>query len=397
MSGTRCINYRELAQQVKHLGRAKAVRNLTEALAEKHLRPEDFRIRELCEAFMGREFVQNLHPKSGRYVSLQEADGSAVAYGHFSNITGQIFFTMTKSAYENEEFVFSKVVPNKPTELMDIEKIPGITGIGDEASTVNEGDPYPFAGVSEDYQEVGAKLKRGFIVPVTKEAIFGDRTGFLLERCRKGGYWMGVNKEKRIIDALIDENTRAASIAAGGHRYHWKGTSYGSYQSSTPWANIKTSNALVDWTDVEGAELLLAAMVDPYTGEPILVKPTHIVVTPQNLHTARRIIGATNVQLHSGGYATSGNLVDTHSPNTLDTYQILTSRLLAARAATDTDWWFGAPGEAVAYFENWGITPEEAPANSPDAFLRDIVNQFKISEKGDPFVMEPRVMVENQA
>jgi hypothetical protein len=346
---------------------------------------------------MGREWLDNLHPKRGRFVGLLEADGSAVAFSAFSKITGQIFFTMTKDAYENEEFVFSKVVPNVTSEILGKEIIPNITSIGDEAGTVEEGEPYPYAGVSEDYQEIGRKTKRGDILAVTKEAILGDRTGFLLERCSKLGYWLGVNKEKRVIDCIIDENGRAASIVSGGHRYHWKGTSYASYQATTPWINIKTSNALVDWTDVEAAELLLSDMVDPYTGEPIMMRPTHLIVTPQLLHTARQVLGATNVKLHSGGYATSGDLRERDAPNTLDSYTILSSRLLKARAGTDTDWWLGNPGVYARYVENWGITPEEAPSNSAAAFERDIVQQFKISEKGDPFVIEPRVMVENQA
>ena len=397
MRGNRLINYRELRQQVELAGLRPTVRHLTEALQEKYLSPQDFSIRELAEAFMGREWVESLHPKRGRLASVLEADATAVAYTSFSNITGQIFFSTVLEAYDNEEFVFSGVIPTKPSDILDIEKIPGITEIGNEAEVVAEGDPYPLVGVSENYIEVGAKKKRGFIVPVTKEAVFGDRTGVLLDRCRQVGWWLGQNREQRLIDCVIDENGGAASIVAGGHRYHWKGSSYATYQASTPWVNIKTSNGLVDWTNVEGAELVLADMTDPFTGQPILIKPTHIIVTPQNLHTARRILGATNVQLHSGGYATSGNLVDTHSPNTLDMYTVLSSRLLKARAATDTDWWFGNPAKAFAYFSNWDITTEEAPGNSPEQFHRDIVMQFKASERGCAATMEPRLMVENQA
>ena len=66
--------------------------------------------------------------------------------------------------------------------------------------------------------------------------------------------------------AFFVVNGGAKSAALGGHRYHWKGTSYGTYQTTTPWVNVATSAGLVDWTDVEAAWLLLAQMVDPYTG-----------------------------------------------------------------------------------------------------------------------------------
>lgn len=390
----RAINPRTLRQQYR-TNPIRCVRELTEHLEEGNLKPADFSLAHLAESIMGREWMGGLRPKSGRYISMMEAD--AVKYSHFTNITGQIVFSAIKESYEMEEYVFSKLIETKPSDILDSEKIPGITEIGDEAEIVGETDPYPEVGVGEDYIEIGPKAKRGHIVPISKEAIRGDRTGVLIERCRKVGEWLGLNKEKRLIDAFIDENAGAKSAPQGGHRYHWKGTSYATYQTGTPWDNVVTSNALVDWTDVEQAELKLADIVDPFTGEPIMIHPTHIVVTPQNLHTARQILGATNLRLHAGGYATSGNLHERDAPNTLDHYEIVSSRLLKARAATDTDWWFGNPKEAICYVSNWDITTEEAPSNSEAAFRRDVVMQFKASEMGIAATKEPRVVVECRA
>lgn len=399
MACNRGINHAELRRQVEINGARKTLRHLSESLEQGALRPDDFSVRELAEAFMGREWVSQLNPKSGRFVSLQEAaDASAVHFSHFSNITGQIFFSAVKEAYEDEEFVFSKVVPTKPSDIADVEKIPGITQIGDEAVVVEEGGQYPQVGVGEDYIEVAAKKKRGFIVPVTKEAIRFDRTGILLDRCKRGGFYLGLNKEKRVIDCVIDENAGAASIVAGGHRYHWKGTSYATYQTSTPWDNVTASAGLTDWTDVNEAWLTLAAMTDPYTGEPILIQPDTLIVTPDNLWIANRILSATEVR--SGDITTgSGHQMISGNPvkNALGSLKILSSRLLKARAATDTDWWLGNPARAFAYFSNWDITPEEAGANSEAAFSRDIVAQYKISEMGAAATLEPRLMTECRA
>lgn len=403
MAQNRAINYRELKAQVDKNGRRWAAQHLTEAMDPKRanrLRPEDFSIRELAEAFMGREWVENLHPKRGRFVGLQEADTTAVSYTSFSNITGQIYFNAILEAYDQEDFVFSKIIPTKPTDLQDTEKIAGITGIGNEAEVVGENDPYPMVGVSENYIEVGAKQKRGHIVPVTKEAIFGDRTGLLLDRCKQVGYWLGYNREIRLIDVFLDENTGATSIVNGGHRYHWRGTSYATYQASTPWVNIKTSNGLYDYTSVAAAWLLLANMVDPFTGAPIMVQPDSIIVTPDKYWDAVRILHMTEVKSIVGGYATSGTPVQSGGPNpinfVLPSMNLITSRLLKQRAATDTDWWVGNPRRAFAYFSNWDITPEESPSGSSEAFHRDVVLQLKASEKGTAATMEPRLMVENQ-
>lgn len=405
MAGNRAISHADLRQQVDLLGPAAACEKLSGLLESKQVTPHDFSVAELAEAFMGHEWVANLRPKSGRYYApaeLREADGSAIQYSHFSAITGQIFFSEVRQAFEIPDFVFSKVVPTKPTKIQDLEKIPMISHIGDEFFVVGENGLYPNFGVSQDWIEVAAKQKRGGIVPVTKEAILGDLTGSLLNQCRKLGEWLGLNKEKRIIDCIIDENGGAVSAALGGHRYHWKGTTYATYQTSTPWDNVTASAGLVDWTDLSEAWQTLVSITDPYTGEPFPQSPKHLVVTPQNLPIAWRILNATNVQTHSGGYAQSGNLQDYHAPSPLSafiggTLTLLSSPHLAARAATDTDWWLGDLSRAFAYFENWSVQTEEAPSNSEAAFHRDVVFQYKASEKGTAATLEPRVVTECRA
>ena len=376
--------------------------HLTEALRAKKIHPTDFSIRELAEAYMGREWVESLHPKHGMARPVLEADGAAVALSDFGNITGQIFFNTVKEAYDNEEFVFSKLVPTRPSTIIDsMEKIPGISGVGDEFSVIGEGGEYPNFGVSEDYQEISVKQKRGGLVPVTKEAVLGDRTGVLLDRAKSVGFYLGLNREKRIIDALIDENAGAKSAALGGHRYHWRGTTYATHQATTPWVNVVSSNALASWVSVESAWLKLAAIVDPFTQEPILIKPTHLVVTPQLEATAWRILHTTNVQTHFGGYATSGTLQDQHAPSPVaavfGNLQIASSRLLAARAATDTDWWLSNPSKQCAYFSIWDVLTEEAPANNREMFHRDIVHIVKVSEMGCAATIEPRCTCESNA
>jgi len=399
MPGTRLIDHREIARRVELDGLDATMVHLSEALEAKLLAPKDFSLKELAESFCGREWVDNLHPKRGRFSgrAILEADAAAVGYSSFSNITGQILFTEVKQAYEAEEFVFSKIVPEKSSDILDMEKVPGLSEIGDEAEIVQEGAQYPYVGFSEDYIEIAAKQKRGHICAVTKEMVFGDRTGLALERAKGVGHFLGLNKEKRVIDCVIDENGGAKSAALGGHRYHWKGTSYGTYQTTTPWVNVKTSNGLADWTDVDNAWQILAAMVDPYTGEPILIQPKDLIVTSQNVWIASRILAATEVRAGdittgSGNQMISGNPINT----VVGKLNLVSSRLLTARAATDTDWWLGNLAEAFRYYANWGLSIEEAPSNSRDAFERDIVMQVKCSERGTAATVEPRLMVENQ-
>lgn len=354
------------------------------------LRPEDFSIADLFENLVenGRELRREFDPRRGPTNILHEAAG-AITSSDFSSITGQIVYSAMMQDLSPEEFPFTSLIPTQTTQFSG-EKIPGISNLGDLAEVVPENEDYPLMGLGEDYIETPETKKRGFIVPVTKEAIFFDRTGMVLQKAREVGKSLQLNKEKRAIDCLIDENTTA-------HRYKWRGTSYASYQTTSPWDNITASNGLVDWTDIDAAEQTFNGIVDPNTGEPVVVEANTIIVTKQNEQVANRIVNATEIVVHVGGYATTGNLSDTRTSNPYASkFRVITSRLLAARAATDTDWWLGDPGKYAKYMENWPITVTEAPAGNADDFNKDIVAKFKCSERGQYAVVEPRVMVENQ-
>lgn len=364
--------------------------DITEALESGQLKPGDFSIRGLFEAFVegGRELADSWNPRHGGGYHIMESAGN-VDTSAFSNITGQIVFTEILDKYQNEEFTFSKLIPTMSTPFNG-EKIAGIGQIGDKSEIVNEAEPYPHVGVNEDWIETPRTTKRGLIVPITKEAIFFDRTGVILERCGAVGESLGINREKRAIDCVIDENTTA-------HRYKWRGTTYATYQASSPWINSIGSNALVDWTDIDALEQLFDNLTDPNTGEPILIIPKDLIVTRGLLRAAQRIITATTLRMNTPGYATSGNPTETEYANPISPYTIRWSRLLQSRLATDTDWFIGDIAASFRYMENWPLTVVNAPDNSEAEFTQDIVQRFKASERGAFSVREPRGMAKSAA
>lgn len=391
---TQAINYRELKRLYETMGSKEVCRHLRESLAKEHLKPEDFSLRDLAEATIpdGREFVRLLDPRSkaGGVDLLEAAD--AVDIATFSNITGQIVFSKIMEGFSSEAFVASRIVETIPTRFSG-EKIPGIGAIGDAAEKIDEGRPYPSAGLAEDYIETPATTKRGMIVPVTKEAVFFDRTHLVLQRAGEVGQFLGLNKEKRLLDCIIDANTT-------DHRYKWRGTVYTTYQNAAPWINLKSTNGLVDWTNVDAAEQLLANITDPNTGEPVLVAADTIFVCPESLHAAKRIIDATEIEQVDNQL--NAKTVRTFAPNPMaGSYRVVASRLLrsrltAASQATST-WYLGNFRRAFAYMENWPITITQAPQNSEAEFTQDIVVRFKASERGAAATLEPRLVVKNTA
>lgn len=364
--------------------------DLQEALDTRSLTIQDFSFRELFENFVpdGREIVDSYNPRHGGGGTELMETASVVASSAFAKITGQITYSATMEAFAEETRQFSALIKTIPTQFSG-ERIAGITRIGDAALAVDEGQPYPQAGVAQDYIDTPATTKRGMIVGLTKEALFFDRTYLVQQRCAEVGRELGINKEKRVIDCVIDENVTT-------HRYRWRDTviaTYGDNSGTHTWDNLQASNALVDWTDIENAWLLFAGMLDPNTGEPISIDPKHLVVTPQLAWTARRIVNATEITVVTPGYATSANPTQTKAANPVPSLQVVSSNQLAARMATDTSWFVGDLSKAFAYMENWPLTVVQAPANSEAEFTADVVMRWKASERGAAATLEPRYVV----
>jgi hypothetical protein len=225
-------------------------------------------------------------------------------------------------------------------------------------------------------------------VPVTKEAIFFDRTHHVLARAAEVGEVLGLNKEKRLIDLAVGLT----------NNYKANGVSYDTYQSAGEWINELAGNELVDWTNVDAAKQLFAEILDPHTGEPVLVSGTTVLVMPAYRHAAHRVFKAAEITYTAAGAETA-----TTAANPLGDYRVEQSRLAYRRivasgvsAADAKKWWFvGDFRKAFAYMENWPITVTQAPLGSEADFSSDIVLRFKASERGAAAVLNPRYVVKS--
>ncbi|MEX0867572.1 MAG: hypothetical protein WD030_09455, partial [Pirellulales bacterium] len=125
------IQYRELKRRFELDGPQRTTQHLREALAQGHLRPEDFSLRDLAETLVpdGHQWVRSLDPRAAGGVSLLEASEGVDATA-FLNIAGQVIYSKIMEAYTQEAFVVSRLVDTIPTRF-DGEKIPGITRVAD--------------------------------------------------------------------------------------------------------------------------------------------------------------------------------------------------------------------------------------------------------------------------
>lgn len=360
--------------------------NFREGLEQEQIKPEDFRLGSLFEEFVpdGRELRRLFDPANAGSFGSETLLESAVETGDFANITGQIVYTKVLDRFESPQFIGPRLTENVPTQF-DGEKIPGIGLPGSNVETVGEGTPYPLAGINEEWIQTPPTAKRGMIIPVTKEAIFFDRTGILLSRAGNVAESLAIKKERNILAAVLG-TTNTYNRNGGGTQ-----ATYGDTHTQGDFDNLSASTALVDWTDIEACLLLFDAMVDPNTGDPIMVTPSQIVVPSALSQTASQILNATNINRGIPGSTSFVTLADT--PNTTPGMELVTGPWVKDTTSSTSTWFIGDFPKGFAYMENWPITVTKADQDSSLGFSHDIVTQFKASERGVAVAIDPRYAV----
>lgn len=394
------LKAKELLRRIQLEGLEETAQHLMDCLLEGVLSPDDFSIRQLAEAFVcapdgtpcGREWINSFNPTRGESISMEATSGLETTA--FTNLTGQLIFSTTMKAAQAAEFIYPKLERTVSSKLRK-ELIPGVTGITEDilGTSVGENMPYPEVGFGEDYIETSPTVKQGRILSLTKEILFFDKTGLVLEMAKKIGELLGITREKSFCRML-------AGIV---NNYKWRGTTYNTYQTSAPWINVTATNGISvtdGWTKIDAAEQKFNGMLDPNTSEPVMYGIKEIVHCPGRTHQFRRVIGASVIRDRGANTAASSEI---EGPNTVQSYPLLPSRYLkkvlvdsGVAAADAEDYWFaGDAKEAFAWVENWPITTVQAAANSEAEFERDIVARWKTSQMGVHQVMEPRAETKN--
>ena len=326
---------------------------------------------------------------------LEEAAGGAVSSDVFLNITQQFAYSTVLAAYDIPSRIFVSKIPSRPSKFK-MERVPGISHVGDGNQVVDEGKPFPEVGPSEDWIDTPETKKRGMIARATKEAVFFDQTGIFLERLGYLGEWLGVNDEKRAITCVVD----AGETQTQQYRYRWRGNvinTYGLNSGNHTWTNLVTSNTLTTYANIQTAWQTLVQILDPFTGEPQNVDIRHICVPPA-LAFAVPFALKGMVKKQAPGYATSGNPIGTEIENPtqdiIGNIEILTSQLFRQISGSDTNWFIGDLSKAFEQLENWPLTVTTLGGGSQPDFDADIIFQTKVSKRSTFNTKQPRKMVQ---
>jgi len=348
----------------------------------------DFSIKQLAEATMGEDWVHRLNPgAAGGGVVLLEADSAGVGSSAFANISGQLFYNATLAGYNAPGMIADQLVTTMPSGILGDEKIGGVTEPLGESDEVGEGMDYPEVGMGEDWINTGAGVKRGNILPITREAIFADRTGMLIQQAGRIGERVRLKKENAVLDMVMGVT----------NPFSWKGTAYNTYLTSGGWVNDAASKELLDYSSLEEVSVALADITNPFqtdSSEPVPYILKDLLVMPYKQWTAKRINTATEVRTVSN----TNNTTIGASP--APTMNVLVSALAKQRlvlsgvsSANANQYWLAGDFKAAfGYKENWPLRMEQQIDSSEQAFNRDVVLRLKASERGTPFIQQPRAV-----
>jgi len=356
------------------------------------IRPDEFSLRELAEAILGPESIHCFAPGAER-VNLMEMDTATVpsAFSNtnaFAAATGGLLEAKLLEGFQRPGFIADQLVRTLPTKQRS-DRMPGVAAVGDKATAREPGNPHARAQLSERYVTTPETTQQALAIDVTKETVFFDLTRDVLNQAEQVGYWLGLNKEKRVLDTVLGIN----------NTYTYGGTNYDTYLTSGNWVNQQSQN-FADWTDVDSALQLFAEMTDQESGEHLLIVPDTVLVMPFKAMTAEMVFSYDSIERRTGSSSEIGRAANP----LMGRYNVLASPV-AYQRLTDADggglssaaakqyWYLGEFQRAFAYMENWSLDVRRANAADYHMLDHGLLLSVFANEMGAPAVVEPRYVV----
>jgi hypothetical protein len=132
----------------------------------------------------------------------------------FQNVIGQLAVTRTKEGYNFPEFLWPELCETQGTTLPRRRAHPRHRRIGDKAELVDEGEEFPEVGLNEEWIDTAPHEEARLHRP--RDARDHRRRPHrpAAPARRPGGFWLGVNKEKRVIDVATGVRSTTTSATA---------------------------------------------------------------------------------------------------------------------------------------------------------------------------------------
>lgn len=350
-------------------------------MKENKITQKDIGLLDIAQATLGDEGMSSMRRANSDecFVAMRE-NIDPVNLTAFTNITGQLVFQGAMEGYRSPDYIGDSLVTAESSKE-DNTRIPGLDAISDDAMEVKEGEEYPVVKFGEDYIDIPSSKKRGMRIGLTREAVFFDRTGQIVNHARSIGERLALNKEKRILEVVL-------GIV---DNYKRKGVAADTYNTTGARINEIANLTLTDWTSLDQMMMLFGDMTDDReVPEPIMVMPKTIIVPMALTSTAARLLSATEVRTTGGAIETIGSNPMRNSLNVVTSplIQWLLVKNGITLANAKKYWWVGDFKRAFVYRTLFPFQVRAAQ-HDKDEFERDVVAQFRTDERGVAYVRAP--------
>jgi len=401
-------------------------------LENRKIRPEDISLRSLAVAILGEDRLESKLMVSPPRFSEFEGDvleaGNDIVPSQFSDITA---YNETVAGLLEVKILEPWVRPDKlAPELMTnlpsnkrVEKFIGISTPADAAQERKPGQRHPRAELSERYVTTPYTKNRANAIDVTREAIMFDLTRQLMDHAELVSDTLALRKEYLMWDLILGIT----------NNYSYDGTTFYTYAGTSQggngnWVNC-LNNDLVDWTSLDKVYIAQSRLVDPETGQPIVISARQLIVMPGRISYARKVIRDTEVRQGNQGNTTNVGTALGYGANPIAgrwdepktsqyAYKRLTDILSDANTAgllslistqngygwaasdiqnhADAMWFAGDFKKGIVYVENLPLTVMRAAPTSYEMADRGLVFSMFVDEMGIPAWKDPRYVVRNQ-
>lgn len=194
------------------LGYNVAANKIASLIEEKKLKPEDFSVREMYRTLVD--------PNMELQIASAQAVTEAIQSSAFPNITTKVMTAAVIPAFELATTNVDMLISEDNAYHTGTNDVPGFSA-ADVPRRRNEGFPYKETGLGEKYVSIDT-ADIGQIIDITRETIFNDRTGQLLNRARNIGEYLGQVKERQVIQTIeiiartdLEESSVRAFVSMG--------------------------------------------------------------------------------------------------------------------------------------------------------------------------------------
>lgn len=355
--------------------------------AEYKMAPEEFSLLDLWEGLIGPVETTLPSARAAMMIDLEEAGG--IDSTAFIAVTRLLLASAVIAGYNEQAGVGDLLVTRMPSKRK-VENVAGFSDI-EGLKTVEEGMPYEDSSMADKYVTTEA-TKKGRLISITEDSIREDQTGQLLVRAGNLGRKARSDREKTIINGVLDLNSNVHRPSGSAAALYTTGNLNLIGTGGAP-AGFTTAIPLQDWTDLQEVLQFHAENVktDPQVGagDPLLWAPPIIFVPPSKEVVALRISNATTIE------STVTNQRTIFNNPMAGRFKVISSPYIAISgiAGAQDDWYLGDFLKQFFWQEIIPIQVLRAPSDASDAFLRDVVAIFKVRYYGSVFATDTKWVV----